>query len=704
MKLTRPHQTAIVAFAAFVLAACGQVPDKTGSSPTDSTPTGATGIAPEYSTGDLIQPEEMTFGPTHSSNRLQTLAAGQFRSLNQIMPVNVVMLGYDRGGGATGIDESRLRSHLPQRYETFNRDGLYYTDAAGKPIKERIGIKFRYRYNLRYTDRSFEDRFFAYLSSIAVDKPLTLFQTGYNCQFLPDEKTPPCAAPAKTITKPVTSNAWIDGPKVERWLSDNGGGAGIDTSQPTVFLVNWYGRSDFKFHVYTKTDEPDPDTGYNFGALRSSRKMIAWGGTGANDPQGGPGRLARVWFHDLSAGPEAKTDNWDITNADVDADKIADYRMPPVWEYGSPRKTYRKFNDLSGDLGKIVRNVAINLLFTTSPVYRPAITPTVLPETVWLNLNVYQGLPGFDGKALFQTPLTVKNLTDLQPQNTFRVELTDRGYSSGARAAYECVANNTVCYPNIFGGYPGASLFVYNLGQLPRVLSNVNDYQVPIFAYSVDESVPLPFLGLADDDYATATQSLVYAATTPAALGNPYGFTTTIIHEVGHHLGMSHPHDGYDAERDTDYGPSGPYYYAWAGDESNSMMSYIDVNWDFSQFDQDNMNRYLTATYINQANLLLKRIYDENKAGRMSADLIRADTAATQALHAYWGMRYPESVARAKDAYDTLRDAARRSSVDLDKFVWYENYEFPKPAALDAALRTRQNLQEKAELRKRNAP
>ena len=25
-----------------------------------------------------------------------------------------------------------------------------------------------------------------------------------------------------------------------------------------------------------------------------------------------------------------------------------------------------------------------------------------------------------------------------------------------------------------------------------------------------------------------------------------YGLTTTMIHEDGHHLGMSHPHDGYD--------------------------------------------------------------------------------------------------------------------------------------------------------------
>jgi hypothetical protein len=352
MKLTNTRRIIVAALAAFVLAACGQGPDSQPG-PTDST-----GVAPEYSTGDLLQPEGDLFTASRSSNKLQTLAAGQFRSLDQIMPVNIVMVGYEQGGSAQNINESRLRAQLPQRYETFNRDGFYYTDQAGKQIRERIGIKFRYRYNVRYANNSFENNFFNYLSSIAIAKPLTLFQTGYNCQFLPDAKNPPCASSAKNVSKSVQDNAWIDGPKVEKWLAEHGNDVGINTAVPTVFLVNWYGRSDFKFHVYTKTDEPDPDTGYNFGEVRASRKMIAWGGTSADD---GLGRLGRVWFHDLSAGPEAKTSNWDITNADLNADKVLDYRMPPIWEYGSKKKTYRNFNDLSGDLGKIVRNVAIDL-------------------------------------------------------------------------------------------------------------------------------------------------------------------------------------------------------------------------------------------------------------------------------------------------------------------------------------------------------
>ena len=70
--------------------------------------------------------------------------------------------------------------------------------------------------------------------------------------------------------------------------------------------------------------------------IRASRKMLAWGGTPADDPASGLGSTHRIWFHDLSAGPESWTANWDITRADVDGDGVLDYRMPPVWEYGNP--------------------------------------------------------------------------------------------------------------------------------------------------------------------------------------------------------------------------------------------------------------------------------------------------------------------------------------------------------------------------------
>jgi hypothetical protein len=40
---------------------------------------------------------------------------------------------------------------------------------------------------------------------------------------------------------------------------------------------------------------------------------------------------------------------------------------------------------------------------------------------------------------------------------------------------------------------------------------------------------------------------------------------------------MSHPHDGYDSIIGVDYRPGDEFFYAWTGDESHSIMGYLDL-------------------------------------------------------------------------------------------------------------------------------
>lgn len=62
--------------------------------------------------------------------------------------------------------------------------------------------------------------------------------------------------------------------------------------------------------------------------------------------------------------------------------------MPPVWEYFAPGG-YRSVTGLTGDLAKIARYVAINPLFTTSPLYPPGYTPQRLPSTINLYVATF---------------------------------------------------------------------------------------------------------------------------------------------------------------------------------------------------------------------------------------------------------------------------------------------------------------------------
>lgn len=623
----------------------------------------------------LVQPAEAANGIG-----LKVLKPGGIRELNQTLKVNVVFVGYQAGSGAAQVALDQFKAGLPQNYRTIARIPSFYLQANNQP-NEDLAINFSYDYNIKFASQHFEDDFFGYLGHLAIPQPLTLFQTAYNCQFVPNAQNPPCASPSPTIAKAVTENHWIDAVKVERWLVNHADQAGVNPHHYTVFLVNWYGRPDFKFHVYTKTNEPDPDTGYNFGEARASRKIAGWGGTAYNDPQNGNGEVARVWFYDLSAGPIGNTSNWDITDPDLNDDKTLDYRIPPIWEYGSS-KGYRPFDDLSGDLAKLTRFVAINLLFTTSPLYRPAISPPHQPRRVNVDIAVYQGNPAVNGLNLFKPKLLTERWEDLQHLNSFDLKLSELPFTGDAVTAYKCYIENQPTDPcNILGGVPSfVALFAHNVvNNTQNAITgtgNRYDYVIPSYAYNVTE--PIPFLGLADDNYQNGVQTVTFGALNPTA-GQFYGFSITFIHEIGHHLGISHPHDGYDYEANVDYGPGGPFQFAWAGDESSSVMSYLDLNDGFGQFDYDNMNRYLTSVYLNKTNAILALVNAHPKAGRIGGKVKRADRQAAEALEDYQAMRYETALSKAEKAYDQVLKASETLGIGLNPSLWYTDFGLSLP-------------------------
>lgn len=584
-----------------------------------------------------LAPASQAAGP-----RFAHLNPGGAPKLTEKVPVNVVFLGYSQAQ----VQRSAYLKELPKRYEPVVRSRLWYDEV------EKIGLTYTYDYRLKYADKRYTDRFFTELTRLAKPAPLTLYQELYNEQD-------------NNVTT-ITDNHHIDAPAVERWLALNPP-AGVDTRRNTIFFINWFGRSDFKFHVYTKTNEPDPDTGYNFGAERDSRKISAWGGTTADDEENGLGSTRRVWFHDLSAGPESWTENWNVDEPDLDGNGVEDYRMPPVWEYAA--NGYRSPAALAGDLGLITRYVALNLLFTSSPLYPVELPTAAPPKSINLDSNVYEGWDGVDASATYiSKDLLQRELRELRWRNVIDYDSQDLPFDGEARRCYLAVmVDGESCYPDL--GYdPFANFYLQNTFELDRVLDDQGrvDYEMPIFSYAVPEGTPVPALGFADDNHTDGTQSYVFAFVSPQIVSAGYGLTTTLIHEVGHHLGMSHPHDGYDSETGVDYGPADEYFFAWAGDQTNSMMSYIDLNWDFSQFDRDNSDRFLTAAYNLAANQLAGQILDSRHANRAHAKLRAADLLLGAAQLALAAHDYRRALTLAEQAYGQVADAAKQAGVSVE--------------------------------------
>ncbi len=577
------------------------------------------------------------------------LNPGGLTPLREKVPVNFVFVGYQ----PDQVKRSKFLSTLPDRYRPQIRSKRYY----GLPSD--MGIGYTYDYDVSYTSPAFEDRFFGTLSALADPAPRTVFQQDYNDQ--------------RTNVLNVTQNHLIDAPTVERWLIDHAP-SGVDTRQNTLFFINWWGRDDFKFHLYTKTDEPDPDTGLNFGVERESRKVIAWGGTTAADEESGLGGRGtnRVWFYDLSAGPESWTDNWNVDDADLDGNGERDYRMPAVWEYLTPGGD-RKERKLTGDLAKIARYVGIDLLFTTSPLYTPALTPPRMPNSINLDLNTYEAWPGVDASFRYIDADLVRDEQSELLRLPTTLDRQDLELKGRAEFCFLRWVRGRICFrhrPQYPDGF--ANLFLYGALNRGRFTNGGGQYEATVFNYATDFAAG-GLLGYADDNWLDGTQSSVFAFVDPTIVEFGYGLSTTTIHEVGHHVGMSHPHDGFDYQKGLDFNASDRYYFAWSGDESNSIMSYIDLNWDFSQFDLDNHWRTTAAAYLINTNAIAADVLKSDDAAAGMAALRDADAAAGQAQAAFRAHDYAGAFDHAKAAFGFAKRAAHDAGVrvPIGQQGWY---------------------------------
>jgi hypothetical protein len=575
------------------------------------------------------------------------LQPGGVTPFGEAVDVNVVFVGLHP-------DWSAISGDLPTSASPKTRYKLFY----GLDAQADLGITYAYAYHPVFATGAWENAFFGYLASIAAPKARTLFQDAYNAQ---------------AGARDVGQNHWIDAPSVERWLIANPP-AGVDTTRPTLFFVSWWGRGDFIDHVYVKTGEADPDTGFDFGLVRHSRKIVAWGGTTPDDEESGYGGAVarRVWFYDLSAGPESWGGSYEVTTPDIDGDGERDYRIPPIWEYaGSPLACQHPGYGaarLETDLGKVIRYVGLDLLFTSSPLYPPYYRADALPGAVNLDVNTVEGWNQVDASSTFVTPeLFLAETRKLTTgfESTLNADYQDVKLEGDWNRCYKQFVSDKVCYNDLHPGYAAfggfVNLFLVAARHTGQILDGSAPYEAGLVNWSIGEKPKAPgLLGFADDNWLDGTQSAVFSFVYPDAVAAGYGLTTTMIHEYGHHSSLSHPHDGLDPATGVDFGPSGDFYFAWLGDESNSMMSYIDLNWDFGQFDRDNSARHHAAGYAKAANAVAAWI-----PGDPGGLLTAADGELVAAQVAFGTHDYGAAVTHARQAYQLVAAAAGLAGVPV---------------------------------------
>jgi hypothetical protein len=588
----------------------------------------------------------------HSDDEFAGLQPGEFVVHKQRIPIRIVLIGFGEGQ----VNEAEIAENLPSTYKPLVRNAQFY-GLSGRDL----GLEYEFEYSFAHKSRSFSNAFFRHLRRIGAPGPPTFFQQVYNEQ-------------ATNVLDVVGPVLYIDAPAVERWLDehdsprrgddwDDGDSRRYRSDDDdddrdhqlsrgyTIYFVNWYGRSDFRFHVYTKTDDPDPDTGFNFGLLAQTA-MNSWGGT-----------TSRSWFYDFSAGPEWNSTNFVVDVKDLNGDNVEDYRMPVIWEYAPTG--YRLPSLLSGDMGLLGRFVAINLIFTPSPLYDPLVTAPGRHGAKVADISMLEDDPLSKGVDFINPAFAKSKWRAFQPYYRWRAPLRSFDpIDAGAKRALDIFAGNILepdCW-TLFG-LPFAQLFCYFNDNLEKYVPPYppRDYVAEVFAYNTTrQGIGRWFglLGFADDNWTDGTQTFVFAFDTAEYRNAGFGFTTTVVHEIGHHVGQSHPHDGYDAEIGVDYGPDGFFYFAWEGDESDTVMSYLTLTNNFGQFDRDNSYRWETAGYLNWSNALAAAILASPDASEVEDELREADREAHHAQQAFRRWQYLGAVKSARRAYTILLRAA----------------------------------------------
>lgn len=586
--------------------------------------------------------------PSSAPPSYAALEPGGVTELVETVPVSIVYVGIDP-------DLPQVAAELPATSSPVMRypEILYGVDGD-------LGLRYTYDYRHVVADGPWTQQLYDRMDQLAgphePHESLTVYQEQYAAQ------------PAATRSLVGAENQWIDAPSMERWLADNPP-AGVDTTMPTIYFIDRSVADGWYPHLYSKTNEPDPDTGFNYGQVRHARKVTAWGGTAYDDEEDGDGTINRVWFYDLSAGPELFAGSYDVTNADLDGDGIADYRIPPAWHYGPggyQHPGYPGLTSLSTDLGKVARFVGLDLLFTSSPLYPPYYTPDRIPETVNLDINTVEAWPGVDASSQLLDPAhLLEEHQGLPTGYELSVDSTDVPFTGDVKKCYLQWLRNVPCYLDVHPQYPPFADLFLNWAHRTHLFQDGDaDYEAGIVNYAIGSApkVNQLVLGFADDNYLNGTQSGTFSFIDPEAVAFGIGLTGTAIHEVGHHSSMSHPHDGYDPELDFHFDGSADTYFAWLGDYSSTVMSYIRLDWDFGQFDRDNSARHHAAGFALAANRVAATI---GSASGSATALAAADSSLVAAQAALASHEYVAALGHAETAYRTLLAWADTNGVPI---------------------------------------
>jgi len=431
------------------------------------------------------------------------------------------------------------------------------------------GVTFELTYDFVFANSHFEKQLTTFLKGIEVTKSILNPWFGV----------------------PVNSS-FYDANKLEDWLYRNREiYGGFPSNGYTFFVANltqlpsvtydqlarpWLRKAPTP-HYYS-VEYFDLDLGYK---VRNREFMTGWGGH------------YRFWFLDLSAGPSFNTPSDApiqavVSGLEIDlqtaygvnwlTEYLSDYIWESVWNLAVPQFVYQpKYAEKY--------NIVVTILDNRTKEERSRIpvsktVNSTLIKRAYMNLVPYSDV---------EVKVNFRNCSDDQEL----LREMSRSYKPSTDPAYSYVDLRP--------------LYRYLQTRLSRYVANASrdekEFTIPVFCfvfsksylgytYKWDVSAPPTgeetFWGLAQEDMVVCALTQVNELNRGTTVEPPQpnrgiGFTQLVIHEVGHMIGLMHPHQ-----------------YGDIHDFVASAMSYFCHDYNFSQFDKDALHRMHTDSIIIQ--------------------------------------------------------------------------------------------------------
>ncbi len=537
------------------------------------------------------------------------------------IPVKVVFVGIDQRFVNTSY--INWEGNLP----TTTEGQVLQPPPGGTPT----GVVYNITYSFTFASSDFKARLESYLRSIQqvekVQNPFfyyyTLEPNGY----------------VSTTNYYTVPSVFYDANKVENWLYSNQQElGGFPSDAWTLMLLNLpelpsYGFKDYHdflinqrtaypngtAHYYSIVDR-DTDLGYQWRTL--GPYMTGWGG------------VHRFWFNDVSAGPSFWTYPEDLplqialqdNKIDLNTsygktwftEYLADYLFQATWNFVTP---FFEYDPLYSQNYNFHVHVFDNR--TIAEKRRVDIRSTVNPDKI---KHAFEDLLPYSNVGVSLTFEDMSNYSGLQRVIDSNYKYTDSftfGVSGqplrygivDARPVYQYIRDNIQAFE-------------------PNVHRDRSEYTVPVFAFAFSNDTLFTFtykwliakqesdvkalLGVALGDVALVSVSQQEFArgdyVTPAEPGKGEGFTEVIIHESGHMLGLSHPHN---------FGPVGDFIL--------TAMGYYTYDYVFGQSDKDALRRaHVDQIYI-EVQFMLQRLGPASSAAaNIRNQLSQADSEYSQ--------------------------------------------------------------------------